>query len=123
MPEYIIDYQYDKTGNLIKQQDSRNKLNLYRYDSFGRQISCTESSTDGSDPINITCQYDLNGNKISETDGNGNITYTSYDKMNLSVTITSKVKMRMVPIQIMQRKSAMIIITTLRQRQTGLAIL
>lgn len=48
IPQNTVTYQYDEMGNLKKQQDSMDKVDEYKYDSFGRQISHAQKKADGT---------------------------------------------------------------------------
>jgi len=90
MPEYVVFNQYDAMGRLSRQQDSLGVVDLFSYDSEGRQVSHTGQKQDNSEAITIMTSYDKNGNKRFATDGNGNTQEYIYDKM--SRLIENKVK-------------------------------
>jgi RHS repeat-associated protein len=81
-------YQYDKLGNLVNTKDSMGAINIYTYDSFGRNLSYTAKNESDS-MISSYTSYDLNGNILSKTDGNGKTTRSTYDALNRNIDITN----------------------------------
>ena len=74
--------QYDVMGNLTMQSDSTGAVELYTYDSQGRQLAQTQQKSNGQQSITTSVKYDKNGNQRYISDGKGAVTEKSYDSLN-----------------------------------------
>ncbi|GAA2864708.1 hypothetical protein Acy02nite_14240 [Actinoplanes cyaneus] len=72
----VVDYDYDRDGNLIRLTDPTG-ITSFSYDGFGRQ---TTKQAPGAAPL--TYQYDRNGNLTRFIDAGGAVTY-AYNEANL----------------------------------------
>jgi RHS repeat-associated protein len=83
VPSDELHFQYDVMGNLQTKTDASVQImDQYTYDYSGRQLSMTESTSDGHNGVTQSNRYDLMGNKRFSTDGNANTTETTYDALN-----------------------------------------
>ena len=76
-------YQYDLTGNLVKETDANGKVTTYQYDDLNRLTKTTYPDTTYG-----TKTYDNDGNLKSLTDPKGDKIAYSYDALNRLTTIT-----------------------------------
>ncbi|MDY6966794.1 MAG: hypothetical protein SVM80_12660, partial [Halobacteriota archaeon] len=75
--EYLTQFGYDLSGNLLSKTDKESKTTIYMYDDLGRLIQV-------SDPMNqdTLYVYDNRDNLIELTDANGSTTWFEYDRNN-----------------------------------------
>ena len=78
--EYITQYEYDLTGNLIQQIDKESNATQYEYDALNRIMKTIDAL--GGETVYT---YDDRNNLITLQDANGNVTQFEYDGNNRKI--------------------------------------
>lgn len=96
VPNYRVDYEYDKRGNKVKEiypsilinGQTAARIYQYEYDSFGRVTSMTKPDTINGVGVKETYGYDGIGNRTSLTTGRNYTTTYTYNSLGKLSQVT-----------------------------------
>ncbi len=84
----IVDYGYDRQGNLVSETKPEGREVSYEYDELYRVVKTIYPATSDNLATEVLTKYDGAGNLVWQQDRRGNTTQTQYDDLHRPEVIT-----------------------------------